>query len=120
VHVTTPYLVAKPLTLVSTWDGDELSLIQAHHQLRAARRIDVAAASEALDAALAATDHPSRGLGLYRVIDGGAEADRLADALADAGVRVRRFPNGRLGLAPALDTAVEDAAALRDALRALP
>ncbi|MCB9595718.1 MAG: aldehyde dehydrogenase family protein [Sandaracinaceae bacterium] len=111
VHTSTRYRVTAPFTLVSTWDGDELSLIQMHHQLRAARHVDVAAASAALDAALAGTE--SRGLGLYRVIASGADAD----ALAAEGVRVRRFANGCLGVAPALDTAIEDAAALAAALR---
>jgi len=110
VHATTAYRVAKPFTLVSTWDGDELSLIQAHPQLRAARRVDVAAASAALDEALSGVE--SSGLGAYRVITGGADAD----ALAAKGVRVKRFANGCLGVAPALDRAVDDAKALRAAL----
>ncbi len=111
VHTDTKHRIAAPFTLVSTWDGDELSLIQMHHQLRAARHLDVAAASAALDDALASVE--ARGLGLYRVIASGADAD----ALAAKGVRVRRFANGMLGVAPALDTAVADAAALGAALR---
>lgn len=111
VHTSPAYRVAAPFTLVSTWDGDELSLVQMHHQLRAARHVDVAAASAALDEALAQVQ--SRGRGLYRVIASGADAD----ALAARGIRVRRFANGMLGVAPALDTAVADARALGDALR---
>ncbi|MCA9605162.1 MAG: aldehyde dehydrogenase family protein, partial [Myxococcales bacterium] len=111
VHTTTKYHVAAPFTLVSTWDGDELSLIQMHHQLRAARHVDVAAASAALDDALASVE--SRGLGLYRVIASGADAD----ALARQGIRVRRFANGMLGVAPALDSALADAEKLAAALR---
>ena len=110
VHTTTAYRIAKPFTLVSTWDGDELSLIQAHHQLRAARHVDVAAASAALDHALSGVE--SSGLGAYRVITAGADAD----ALEAKGVRVKRFANGHLGVAPALDRAVDDANALRAAL----
>ena len=119
VHVTSAYLVEKPLTLVSTWDGDELSLMQAHHQLRAARRVDVAAASAALDEALSKTDLPSRGLGAYRVIDAGDRAEAVEAALAKEGVRARRFANGASAVAPHLDTAVADAHALGEALSRL-
>lgn len=111
VHTNERYRVAAPFTLVSTWDGDELSLVQMHHQLRAARHLDVAAASAALDAALAGVT--ARGLGLYRVITAGADAD----ALLARGVRVRAFANGALAVAPALDTALADAELLARALR---
>jgi acyl-CoA reductase-like NAD-dependent aldehyde dehydrogenase/4-aminobutyrate aminotransferase-like enzyme len=96
VHCSTKWFVPGPLTLVSTWDGDELSLVRHHHQLRAARRIDVAAASAALDRVLP----NAAGIGAYRVVQAGA---RVADALAERGIAVRRFPNGRLGIVPALD-----------------
>ncbi len=119
LHTTARYRVAEPLTLVSTWDGDELSLVREHHQLRAARHIDVAAASQALDRALAGMPAglDVRGLGLYRVIAAGDRAERLAASLGKSGVRVRRFPNGCLALAPPLDRAVEAADAIGRALR---
>ena len=110
IHVATRWRAAEPLMMVSTWDGDELSLVREHHQLRAARRIDIAAGARALDHALAGR---GRGQGLYRVIDGGGE---LAARLLEQGVRVRPFPNGALGIAPALDQAAEAAAALARAL----
>jgi RHH-type proline utilization regulon transcriptional repressor/proline dehydrogenase/delta 1-pyrroline-5-carboxylate dehydrogenase len=117
VHCATRWFVPGPLTLVSTWDGDELSLIRQHHQLRAARRLDVAGASAALDQALAGTR--SSGLGAYRVIDAGAKAAELAAGLAERGVAVRRFPGGRLGVIPALDQIEAAAGALGAALRGL-
>ncbi|MGE3634102.1 MAG: aminotransferase class III-fold pyridoxal phosphate-dependent enzyme, partial [Sandaracinaceae bacterium] len=112
VHVTTPYNVTAPLTLVSTWDGDELSLIQMHHQLRAARSIDVAAASEVLERAL--TGVPQKGLGLYRVIE---DPDaRIAARLTSSNIRVRRFANGCVAVVPPLDDVDEVARRLRAAL----
>ncbi len=114
IHVATRWRAAEPLMMVSTWDGDELSLVREHHQLRAARHIDVAAAARALDEALARAPHLNpRGLGLYRVIDGDAA---LASSLLDVGVRLRAFPNGCLAIAPPLDAAEEAAAALARAL----
>ncbi|HEU0029326.1 MAG TPA: aldehyde dehydrogenase family protein [Kofleriaceae bacterium] len=117
LHTAPRWFVGSPLTLVSTWDGDELSLIRQHHQLRAARQLDVAAASAALDHALA--NVTSAGLGAYRVIDAGAKAAAVADTLADRGIAVRRFPNGRLGIIPALDQIEPAAHALGAALREL-
>ena len=121
VHTTTKYRVAAPLTLVSTWDGDELSLIQAHHQLRAARAVNVASASSALDRALdaAPAGMESRGLGLYRVLAAGDRADAIHDALLQKGLRTRRYPGGHLAIVPPLDTAEDDARALGEALRAI-
>ncbi len=101
LHCAAKWFIGTPLTLVSTWDGDELSLVRQHHQLRAARHIDVAGASVALDTALA--KHTSFGLGAYRVIHAGDGATAFADALAERGIAVRRFRGGRLGIIPALD-----------------
>jgi hypothetical protein len=115
LHCTARWFIGSPLTLVSTWDGDELSLIRQHHQLRAARGLDVAGASAALDQALGSVT--SAGLGAYRVIDAGAMAGSLAAALADRGIAVRRFPNQHLGIIPALDQIEAAAQALGAALR---
>jgi len=116
LHVASRWFVATPLALVSTWDGDELSLIRNHHQLRAARRIDVAAAAAALDEALGAVK--ASGLGLYRVIDAGDDADRIWARCKDHGVLLRRFPGGQLGVVPTLDEAAAVAERLGRALRA--
>jgi len=117
LHTTAKWFIGTPLSLVSTWDGDELSLVRQHHYLRAARRLDVAAASAALDTALASV--ASAGLGAYRVIEAGAKATAIADALADRGIAVRRFRNGKLGIIPALDQIEPAAQALAAALREL-
>lgn len=114
LHVASKWFIPTPLALVSTWDGDELSLVRSHHQLRAARRLDVAGAIAALDRALGASPVPHAGLGLYRVLHAGAAADRLYAHCAERGLTLRRFPGGRLGVVPALD----QGAAVGDALAA--
>jgi hypothetical protein len=118
LHVASRWFVATPLALVSTWDGDELSLVRNHHQLRAARHVDVAAGAAALDAALAPVGHalPSAGLGLYRVIDAGERAEAVFAHCRDRGVVLRRFPGGRLGVVPAMDQAVAVGERLQAAL----
>jgi ribosomal protein S18 acetylase RimI-like enzyme len=115
LHCAPRWFISSPLALVSTWDGDELSLIRQHHYLRAARQLDLAAAGAAFDQALDPVH--AAGTGVYRVIDAGARSATLARALADRGIAVRQFPNGRLGIIPALDQAAAAAHALGAALR---
>ena len=116
LHCATNWFIGTPLALVSTWDGDELSLVRQHHYLRAARSIDIASGSAALDGAPVSV--PSAGMGAYRVIDLGADdkAAALAEILADRGIAVRRLPAGRLGIIPALDQLEPAARALKVAL----
>ncbi|MBK9029911.1 MAG: aldehyde dehydrogenase family protein [Myxococcales bacterium] len=116
LHVASKWFNAVPLALVSTWDGDELSLVRNHHQLRAARTLDVGAGAAALDRALAAGAVPHAGLGLYRVLHAGDAAERLHAHVAAHGLTLRRFPAGRLGVVPALDQATAVAERLGAAL----
>jgi RHH-type transcriptional regulator, proline utilization regulon repressor / proline dehydrogenase / delta 1-pyrroline-5-carboxylate dehydrogenase len=114
LHTSARWFIGTPLTLVSTWDGDELSLVRQHHQLRAARHIDVAAQSRALDTALGSLrGAKASGLGAYRVLDASPE---LAKSFADHGIAVRQFPNGKLAIIPALDQIDAAAAAITEAV----
>ncbi len=120
VHCTTRWFVPGPLTLVSTWDGDELSLVRHHHQLRTARALDLTAPIAALDRAMSVfTEHgiATSGLGLYRVAAAGERAPAIAAHVAKLGIRPRLFPQGRLAFAPPLDLAAAAAEALTSALR---
>jgi len=105
LHTSARWFIGTPLTLVSTWDGDELSLVRQHHQLRAARHVDLPALSSALDQSIARSlgGHPAYGLGAYRVVHAGESALALASQLAERGILVRQFPGGRLGIIPPLD-----------------
>jgi len=121
LHVAPRFLVPGPLTLVSTWDGDELSLIRNHHQLRAARHVDVATASRALDGAVEVARGlglGADGLGLYRVLDVGPRARAFCEALARHGVLARALPGGKLAIVPSLDDAEVAGARLASALTA--
>ncbi|WP_428263693.1 aldehyde dehydrogenase family protein [Haliangium sp.] len=122
LHVSPTYRVPNPLTMVSTWDGDELSIVRQHHELRALRGLDLSGPSQALERALAGLSDKGfgvAGLGLYRVIDAGARADELSRALADQGLRVRRFCNDHLAVIPALDQVEAVAHALAKACEVL-
>jgi len=107
LHVNERMWVGKPLTLVSTWDGDELSLIREHHQLRAARQLDLATRLQLFDEALGARPQTLsvNGLGFHRILGlgGGPNVERAANALREAGFSVERFPNLGITLSPPLD-----------------
>ncbi len=120
IHTGVKYRVAKPLAMVSTWDGDELSLVRDHFHLRAARDIDIAGASSAWDKALEPVVDAGlkvRGRGLYRVIEAGARFAELRDALVGKGIVLREFPGNRLAIIPCLDTAVQVATDFGKAVR---
>lgn len=121
IHCTSRFYVSKPLTMVSTWDGDELCLVRVHHQLRAARGIDMTQGTSALDAVVQELDEDFkvRGRGLYRVIEAGPEADRLVASLSNIGVTARAYPGGYVALVPHLDCAMESVRLLHQAFSQL-
>lgn len=122
VHVSPDLRVAQPLAMVSTWDGDELSLVRLHHQLRALRRLDTRAAAARFESALTAAVGSRAdvlGLGLYRVLAAGDRAEALARGLREAGILVRAYRDGALALAPAWDDLDRAGTVLADALPGL-
>ena len=119
IHVVPDYRVATPLAMVSTWDGDELSLVREHHQLRAARRLDLDEAVAALESAMsvvAKAGLSSAGAGLLRVVHAGDRAVDLAEALGERGLAPRAYPGGYLAFVPPLDRAAKLARQLEKAL----
>lgn len=122
LHVCSRLHVPNPLTMVSTWDGDELSLVRQHHELRALRTLDLDGASRTLDegmAAIAARGIDCAGLGLYRVMHAGERAAAVARALRERGVLVRRFANDCLAVVPPVDRVDDVARALAAASEVL-
>lgn len=116
MHVSAKWFVSKPLTFVSTWDGDELSMVRLHHTLRAARSLDLTEAIAAMDAAmneLAGHGVDSVGRGLYRVLTP-SDPGRFAAAAQELGVQLRTFANGSFGVAPPLDRAADAIAPLHE------
>jgi 4-aminobutyrate aminotransferase-like enzyme/GNAT superfamily N-acetyltransferase len=72
IFVDSRWWIGQPLMLISTWDGDEVSLIRTHEHLRAAHRLDLAPAIAELAALVEqAADHlggRAGGAGLYRTL----------------------------------------------------
>jgi len=108
------YAVKDKLTLISTWDGDEVSLLRFSLELRAARSLPIRAAAATLEAVVGRLG-PVRGLGLYRSV-AASHASHLVKGMARAGVRVRQTGDGALLFAPPLDFDASDAQRLEDAI----
>lgn len=122
IFIDSRWWVGAPLQLISTWDGDELSMIRTHEHLRAAHRLELGPSINALGdlvhEAANALGAGARvgGLGLYRTLALG-DADRAAKLREGAqarGVILGRGLPDTLIFAPALDVSP---AALRGAIR---
>lgn len=119
IFVDDKHYVGKPLTLISTWDGDEISILRAHHHLLEARSLlkdgKAAAFAHALDEArLPGKRH---GGGLWQVLDLGDElrADAVRKAALRRGLHLGKGLPGRVVMAPAvcIDTAEIEAGVAR-------
>jgi len=106
VFVDDRYYVGKPLTLISTWDGDELSIVRAHHHLLEARHLLREGRGAAFARALDDKQLPGRrhGGGLWQVVELGDElrADAVRKAAIRRGLRLGKGLPGRVVLAPPL------------------
>lgn len=106
VFVDDKHYVSKPLTLISTWDGDELSMLRTYHHLLEARALLKEGRGAAFHRMLDGMSLPGRrlGAGLWQVLDLGDElkADALRKSAFRRGLRLGRGLPGRVVLAPPL------------------
>jgi 4-aminobutyrate aminotransferase-like enzyme len=106
VFVDDKHYVGKPLTLISTWDGDEISMLRAHHHLLEARHLLKESRGAAFQRALDDKKLPGKrlGAGLWQVLDVGDElkADAVRKAALRRGVRLGKGFPGRVLLVPPL------------------
>ena len=116
VFVSPRVFVPTPLTLISTWDGEDLSGTRLLCQVYATRSLDLAPLAAWLDAALAARFGAGAvgGAGLFRVARHPAAA-RLQEALAAGGVQVQRLGDA-LQFAPPLTLTADERVAFERAL----
>ena len=114
--------VSKPLTLISTWDGDELSATRSLWQLYACAEAKVADRSAQLEAGLRSAgldDNTLGGMGLYRVIKAApAVLDRMEMNAAQAGIHLSRTRYGWLVVSPPITVTAEEIVRLCTALSA--
>ncbi len=115
--VSDSYHVPEKLTLISTWDGDELGLQRLMIELRAARRLPIEAMGRALRDALAAFG-PVRGEGLYLALET-PQAEMLARRLESRRIRVGLTEDRQLRICPPLNVTREEIAQLAQALKEL-
>lgn len=116
VFVDDKHYVGKPLQLISTWDGDEISIVRAHHHLLEARHLlkdgRGAAFARAMDELLHSIKIPGRakGAGLWQVLDLGDElkADALRKGAFRRGLRLAKGLPGHVVIAPPLSIVDEE------------
>jgi hypothetical protein len=114
IFVSPRVFVPTPLTLISTWDGEDLSGTRLLYQLYATRGLDLAPLSAWLESTLTARFGDVGGAGLFRVVRH-PEAARVQAGLAAAGVQVQRLGDA-LQFAPPLTLSVEERVAFERAL----
>jgi acyl-CoA reductase-like NAD-dependent aldehyde dehydrogenase/4-aminobutyrate aminotransferase-like enzyme/GNAT superfamily N-acetyltransferase len=100
-YLGNPWYVAEKLTLISTWDGDEASLIRFCWRLRAARALPIARTASRLRELFERLG-PVDGEGLMLSVDR-PDASELRASLAWEGVRVGLTERGALRLRPPLN-----------------
>lgn len=111
------WYVPEGLVLISTWDGDELSLLRLTWELRAARSLPIAATSAALRAQLERLG-PVTGEGLYLAVRT-PQAGRLLRDMAARDIFFEQTAQGALLCAPPLNLTQDDIAVLAAAIDAL-
>ncbi len=114
--VSDAYYVAKPLTLISTWDGDEVSFARLSLELRVARQLPIAQRAASLEAALSPLGK-SCGEGLFRVL-AHSDPSSLIRRLAARGV-VASEVEGGVAFAPPLNITAAELERLSDICRSL-
>jgi succinylglutamic semialdehyde dehydrogenase len=114
IFVSPRVFVPTPLTLISTWDGEDLSGTRLLYQLYATRGLDLAPLSAWLESTLTARFGDVGGAGLFRVARH-PEAAGVQAGLAAAGVQVQRLGDA-LQFAPPLTLSVEERVAFERAL----
>ena len=109
------HFVAKPLTLISTWDGDEISILRASHHLLEARQLlkEGRGATFARRLDESSIQVKRHGAALWQVLDlvDEGRADALRKAALRRGLRLGRGLPGRVVLAPALSATDDEMAA---------
>ncbi|MEM6961352.1 MAG: aminotransferase class III-fold pyridoxal phosphate-dependent enzyme, partial [Myxococcota bacterium] len=108
LHCSDDIFVTKPLTFVSTWDGDELSMIRCDHTLRHLRHVDLSAQVERFEQllrrpAFVSSGFETRGLGLYRVFCMNEHAEGFTRHMRSRGFALRTVPGGAVPIALPLD-----------------
>jgi acetylornithine/succinyldiaminopimelate/putrescine aminotransferase len=124
IFVDSRWWIGTPLMLISTWDGDELSLIRTHEHLRVGHRLRLDTTISALDdlvhegAARLGVGARVGGMGLYRTLSfpDPARMRAVHDRCRAVGLRLGRGLPDTLTFVPALNL---DPATLRGAMRTL-
>lgn len=107
IFVDDAYYIGKPLTLISTWDGDEISLIRTRHHLVEARRLlpqnQAARFEEAVRSAGLPVPVRGRGLTMALELETHERAEALLALAHQQGLRLERGLAGIVMMSPPLN-----------------
>jgi acetylornithine/succinyldiaminopimelate/putrescine aminotransferase len=114
IFVDDKHYVNKPHTLISTWDGDEISILRTRHHLLEARALLKEGRGAAFSRRLDEARLPARrlGTGLWQVIDFADEmrADAVRKGALRRGLRLGKGLPGRVVIAPPLSVSEDEMA----------
>ena len=112
IFVDDKHYIDKPLTLISTWDGDEISIQRTHHHLLEARNLLHRGRGAVFARAVDEAKLPGKrhGGGLWQVLDVGdeARAEAIRKHALRRGLRVGKGLPGRIVLGPPVCVADEE------------
>jgi acetylornithine/succinyldiaminopimelate/putrescine aminotransferase len=112
IFIDDAHYVDKPLTLISTWGGDEIGIMRAHHHLLETRTLLTQHRGAVFARAVDDANLPGKrhGGGLWQVVDVGeeAKADAMRKGALRRGLRLATGLPGRLVLAPLLCVSDDD------------
>jgi len=104
--------VSKPLTFISTWDGDEISIRRTYLHLLAARELlnngTLAQNKKVLEGFAGNVTASGKGFWWALNFKDDNKASAFLDRALDAGVRMRKGINGRVVMCPPLNTTAEE------------
>jgi GNAT superfamily N-acetyltransferase len=106
LHTNETYFIAKPLMMVSTWDGDELSMIRFHHNSMATLSADTSShrkQHKLVYDKIRTLNLELKGIGSHRLLVGGAAAHPFVDCCRQDGLELKAFANGLISLALPFD-----------------
>ncbi|MEM7589887.1 MAG: aminotransferase class III-fold pyridoxal phosphate-dependent enzyme, partial [Myxococcota bacterium] len=109
VFVDHEHFASQPLMLISTWDGDEVSMLRTQHHLLAAQKVLQQGTANWFEQQMQSWELPKgvqrHGRGLWQVFDFGNQQQACValQQAADAGILLSEGLPGRLVMAPPLN-----------------
>lgn len=116
VFVDDQYFVEKPLQLISTWDGDDISIARAYHHLVSAQKYGKQDLSAKFATFLEPIKDRVAGVGLWRRLTNVSAPEKIIANARQAGILLGRGFDQSVLLCPPLDLCEEEISRLKKTL----